>query len=65
MLGLGAATRIVVATGKTDMRPGFNRLYALVTAKLQQHPQSGHLFLLSPLNGAQGGMVMPDSGPRL
>jgi transposase len=47
MLGLGAATRIFVATGKTDMRPGFNGLYALVTAKLQQNPQSGHLFLFA------------------
>jgi transposase len=44
MLGLGAATRIFVATGKTDMRLGFNGLYALVVGKLQQNPQSGHLF---------------------
>jgi transposase len=37
MLGLGAATRIFVATGNTDMRLGFNGLYA----------QSGHLFLFA------------------
>ena len=27
--------------------PDFNGLYALVTAKLQQNPQSGHLFLFA------------------
>ena len=47
MLGLGAATRIYVATGATDMRLSFNGLHALVTAKLQQNPQSGHLFLFA------------------
>jgi len=29
MLGVGAATRIYVATGATDMRLGFNGLYGL------------------------------------
>jgi transposase len=43
MLGLGAATRIFVATGATDMRLN----YALVVGKLQQNPQSGHLFLFA------------------
>jgi len=47
MLGLGAATRIVVATGNTDMRLEFNGLYALVVGTLQQNPQSGHLFLFA------------------
>jgi transposase len=47
MLGLGAATRIYVATSSTDMRLGFNGLYALVVGKLQQNPQSGHLFLFA------------------
>jgi len=47
MLGLGAATRIFVATGETDMRLSFNGLYALVAGKLQQDPQSGHLFLFA------------------
>jgi len=47
MLGMGAATRIYVATGSTDMRLSFNGLYALVVGKLQQNPQSGHLFLFS------------------
>jgi transposase len=47
MLGLGAATRIYVATGATDMRLGFDGLYGLVVGQLQQDPQSGHLFLFS------------------
>ena len=47
MLGMGAATRIYVSTEKTDMRLGFDGLYALVAGKLQQDPQSGHLFLFA------------------
>jgi transposase len=47
MLGLGAATRIYVATGKTDMRLGFDGLYGLVIGQWQENPQSGHLFLFS------------------
>lgn len=47
MLGLGAATRIFVATGTTDMRLSFNGLYALAVGQLKQDPQSGHLFLFA------------------
>jgi transposase len=47
VLGLGAATRIYVATGATDMRLSFDGLYALVVGQLQQDPQSGHLFLFA------------------
>jgi transposase len=44
---MGAATRIFVATGVTDMRLAFNGLYALAAGQLQQDPQSGHLFLFA------------------
>lgn len=44
MLGLGAATRIFVATGGTDMRLSFDGLYALVVVQLKENPQCGHLF---------------------
>jgi transposase len=44
---MGAATRIFVATGVTDMRLGFNGLYALAAGQLHQYPQSGHLFLFA------------------
>jgi transposase len=47
VLGLGAATRIFVATGATDMRLAFNGLYALAAGQLMQDPQSGHLFLFA------------------
>lgn len=47
MFGLGAATRIYLATGATDMRKGFNGLYGLVRDRLQCDPLSGHLFLFS------------------
>src|ERR1035437_6003264 len=47
MLGLGAATRIFVATGATDMRLSFNGLDALVVGQIKQDPQSGHLFLFA------------------
>ncbi len=45
MFGLGAATRIYLAVGATDMRKGFNGLYGLVRDRLQDEPLSGHVFL--------------------
>ena len=47
MFGLGAATRIYVAPGATDMRKGFNGLFGLVRDQLICDPLSGHLFLFS------------------
>jgi transposase len=47
MLGMGAATRIYVATGNTDMRLSFIGLIALMAGKLRQSTQSGHLFLFA------------------
>jgi transposase len=47
MLGIGAATRIYLAVGSTDMRKGFNGLYGLVRDRLMCDPQSGHLFLFT------------------
>jgi transposase len=47
MFGLGAATRIYVATGATDMRLSFDGLYSLVIGQIRQSPQSGHLFLFA------------------
>lgn len=47
MLGLGAATRIYVATGAVDMRLSFDGLYSLVAGQLQLDPRSGHLFLFA------------------
>ena len=47
MFGVGAATRIYVATGATDLRKGFDGLYGLVRDQLLCDPLSGHLFLFS------------------
>jgi transposase len=47
VFGLGAATRIYLAPGTTDMRKGFEGLYGLVRDRLECDPLSGHLFLFS------------------
>jgi transposase len=47
VFGLGAATRIYLAPGTTDMRKSFNGLYGLVRDQLLCDPLSGHLFLFS------------------
>jgi transposase len=47
MFGWGPATKIYLATGATDMRKGFEGLYALVRNRLELEPLSGHVFLFS------------------
>lgn len=47
MFGLGAATRIYLAAGSTDMRKGYEGLYGLVRDRLGCEPLSGHLFLFA------------------
>lgn len=47
MFGWGAATKIYLAAGTTDMRKGFEGLYGLVRDRLQLEPLSGHVFLFS------------------
>jgi transposase len=44
---MGAATRIYVAVGATDMRKGFNGLEGLVRERLESDPTSGHIFLFA------------------
>lgn len=44
MLGIGAATRVFLAAGATDMRKGFDGLFGLVRERLQEDPCSGHVF---------------------
>lgn len=45
MFGLGAATRIYLAVGATDMRKSFEGLSGVIREKLSQDPLSGHLFV--------------------
>jgi len=47
MFGWGPATKIYLAAGATDMRKGFDGLYALVRDRLELEPLSGHVFLFS------------------
>lgn len=47
MFAIGAATRIYVATGATDMRKSFNGLAGLVRERLESDPTSGHIFLFA------------------
>jgi len=45
MLSLGNTTRVFLAKGATDMRKGFEGLFALVKEQLAKDPLSGHLFV--------------------
>ena len=45
MLSLSPATRVFLALRPIDGRKGFNGLYSLVKATLQQEPTSGFLFV--------------------
>jgi transposase len=47
MFALGAATRIYVATGNTDMRIGFDGLWGKIRDVLGCDPASGHIFLFA------------------
>ncbi len=47
MFGWGPATKVYLAVGATDMRKGFDGLYALVRDRLELEPLSGHVFLFS------------------
>ena len=43
MFGLGAATRVYLAVGATDLRKGFEGLFGLVKDRLGLEPLSGHV----------------------
>ena len=45
MFGVGPATRVYLARGSTDMRKGFDGLFALAQQKLASDPLSGHVFV--------------------
>jgi transposase len=45
MLTIATHTRIFLAVEPTDMRKGFDGLFALVETVVEQDPFSGHLFL--------------------
>jgi len=45
MLTISRTTRVFLATEPTDMRKGFDGLFALVEGVIQEDPFSGHLFV--------------------
>lgn len=45
MLTIASRTRIFLAVEPTDMRKGFDGLFALAETAIEQDPFSGHLFL--------------------
>lgn len=45
MLSFPRTTRVFLATQSTDMRKGFDGLFALVENVIQEDPFSGHLFV--------------------
>lgn len=45
MLNLGSATRVYLAAGVTDMRKGFEGLFALAKSFSGADPLSGHVFV--------------------
>lgn len=47
MIATGPATRVFLARGITDMRKGYDGLYALVKNQLNEDPLSGHLFVFA------------------
>jgi transposase len=44
VIGLGAATKVHLLAGATDMRRGFDGLHALARGLLEADPLSGHVF---------------------
>jgi transposase len=45
MFTVGAATKIYLATGVTDLRQGYNGLYAQIKSRLGREPLSGDLYV--------------------
>jgi transposase len=45
MLSISRTTRVFLATEPTDMRKGFDGLFAIVESVIAEDPFSGHLFV--------------------
>lgn len=51
MIGLPQGVRVWLATGRTDMRKGFDGLALLAQETLRQDPHGGHLFVFRGRRG--------------
>jgi transposase len=54
MIPIPAAVRVWLATGRTDMRKGFDGLALIVQETLKRDPHSGHLFVF---RGRRGDLI--------
>jgi len=54
MIGLPSGVRVWLATGRTDMRKGFDGLALLVQETLLEDPHGGHLFVF---RGRRGDLI--------
>lgn len=54
MIPIPSGARVWLATGRTDMRKGFDGLALLVQETLNRNPHDGHLFVF---RGRSGGML--------
>jgi transposase len=54
MISLPSGTRVWLATGRTDMRKGFDGLAVLVQETLKHDPHCGHLFVF---RGRRGDLI--------
>ena len=54
MIPVPAGVRVWLATGRTDMRKGFDGLALLVQETLHRNPHDGHLFVF---RGRRDGML--------
>jgi len=54
MIPVPSGVRVWLATGRTDMRKGFDGLALLVQETLRRDPHSGHLFVF---RGRRGDLV--------
>jgi transposase len=54
VIALPAGTRVWLATGRTDMRKGFDGLALVVQETLRHDPHGGHLFVF---RGRRGDLI--------
>ncbi len=54
MIPVPVGVRVWLATGRTDMRKGFNGLALVVQETLRRDPHSGHLFVF---RGRRGDLI--------
>ena len=52
MIPVPSGVRVWLATGRTDMRKGFDGLALLVQEALNRDPHSGHLFVFRGRRGS-------------